>query len=60
MTQDAGPPEVPADGSAVERSKVLHRLGITRVPADHFLLGGFRCITMAGAIAQAQRSLGEA
>lgn len=35
---------------------MMARYGIVRVPADHFLVGGYRYTSLADAIAQARRA----
>jgi hypothetical protein len=43
--------------SDAEEDEELKRHGITRVPADIFLWGGFRCSTARDALTAARRDL---
>ena len=40
-----------------ELAAKMEKLGITRVPADHFYVGGFRYTQFKDPIAQAERQL---
>lgn len=48
----------PLDASAIPNDEELTRLGITRVPADHFMWGGYRYTHARDAIAAAKREAG--
>lgn len=45
----------PARAAADSENALMTRRGITRVPADHYLVDGFRYTRLADALAQAAR-----